>query len=208
MEIKLYDRDCNEKGNINFPEIIFADKVDNNFLYEVIKYYLANKRVGTSSTKTRSEVRGGGRKPWKQKHTGRARQGSIRSPIWRGGGVAFGPKPRDFSFDMPIKKLRLALKQVLKSRLDEGMIFVFDNLNFEMPKTKNFDNIIKKLNLEEKKVLIVMDKFDDNTLKSIRNIENLSYVTANDLNAYDVISNDVVVFNRPSIDVIKSRMEG
>lgn len=207
MEMKLYDKNCKEKGSINLPDVIFAEKVNKNFLYEIVKYYLANKRAGTASTKTRSEVSGGGRKPWKQKHTGRARQGSIRSPIWKGGGVVFGPKPRDFSLDMPVKKLHLAIKQVLKARAADNMVYVFESLNFETPKTKNFDNIIKGLNLQGKKVLVVMDKFDENTLKSIRNIERVSYTTAANLNAYDVISNDAIILNQASVDIIKSRLE-
>lgn len=207
MEIKLLDKECKEKGNINLPDSILAEKVNRNFLYEIVKYYRANQRAGTSSTKTRAEVSGGGRKPWKQKHTGRARQGSIRSPIWKGGGVVFGPRPRDFSLDMPVKKLHLALKQVLKSRVSDNMVYVFDNLSFDTPKTKNFENIIKNLNLKGKKILVVMDRFEENTIKSLRNIEKVSYVTASNLSAYDLISNDVIFLNQSAIDIIKSRVE-
>lgn len=206
MEIKLYDKDCKEKGSVNLSGV-FPEKVDRHFLYEVIKYYLANKRVGTASTKTRSEVSGGGRKPWKQKHTGRARQGSIRSPLWKGGGVVFGPKPRDYSLDMPAKKLKLALKQILKARADENRIYVFEDFSFETPKTKNFYNIINALGLSGKKILVVMDKFDENTIKSLRNIENLYYTTALNLNAYDVISTEVMILNQKALDIIKSRLE-
>lgn len=207
MEIKVYDRNCNEKGSIKLPDVLIAPKVDSNFLYEVVKYYLANQRAGTASTKTRAEVRGGGRKPWKQKHTGRSRQGSIRSPLWKGGGVVFGPKPRDFSLDMPKKKLQLALKQVITARAKDGKIYLFESFDFEKPKTKEFANILDKLNISDKKVMIVFDNFSDNLVKSIRNIDNLNYKRAVDVNAYDLITSDVLILNDKAVDVIKERVE-
>jgi large subunit ribosomal protein L4 len=208
MEIKIYDRNCNEKGSVKLPDVLIAPRVDANFLYEVVKYYLANQRRGTASTKTRAEVRGGGRKPWRQKHTGRARQGSIRSPLWRGGGVVFGPKPRDFSIDMPAKKLKLALKQVITARAKDGKIYLFESFDFEKPKTKEFVNILNKLNLLGKKVMVVFDTFSDNLAKSMRNIEDLDYKRASDVNAYDLITSDVIILNEKAIDVIKERVEG
>ncbi len=207
MEVKIYDIKGNEKGSINLPDVLFCEEVNKNFLYEIVKYYLANQRVGTVSTKTRAEVSGGGRKPWRQKHTGRARQGSIRSPLWKGGGVVFGPKPRDFSLDMPVKKLRLAIKQVLKARAMDNKICVFENIKFETTKTKNFVEILNKLNIGDDKVLVVDSKLSENTIKSIRNVENVSYTNASNLNAYDLISNDWIFFTQSSIDILKSRLE-
>jgi large subunit ribosomal protein L4 len=207
MEIKVYDRNCNEKGSIKLPDVLIAPKVDPNFLYEVVKYYLANQRAGTTSTKTRAEVSGGGRKPWKQKHTGRSRQGSIRSPLWKGGGVVFGPKPRDFSLDMPKKKLQLALKQVITARAKDGKIYLFEGFDFEKPKTKEFAKILDKLNISDKKVMVVFDNFSDNLVKSIRNIDKLNYKRAIDVNAYDLITSDVLILNDKAVDVIKERVE-
>jgi len=207
MEIKLYDKNCNEKGSIKLPDILVAPKVDINFLYEVVKYYLANQRSGTASTKTRAEVSGGGRKPWRQKHTGRSRQGSIRSPLWKGGGVVFGPKPRDFSLDMPRKKLINAIKQVITARLKDGNVVAFEKFDFEKPKTKDIANILNKLNFCNKKVIIVFDDFSDNLIKSMRNIEKLDYKRAIDINAYDLIKSDVIIFNEKAIEIIKERLE-
>lgn len=206
MEIKLYDKNCKEKGNLEFDKDVLADKVDPHFLHEVVKYYLAAKRAGTSSTKTRAEVNGGGRKPWKQKHTGRARQGSIRSPLWKGGGVVFGPRPRDFSIDIPSKKLKLALKQVIKDKIDNNQVFAFENIDFDKPKTKEFVGMIKNLGLEDKKVLVVFDSYTENLIKSMRNIENIRYVRALDVNAYDFIVSDAIIFNQKAIEIIKNRL--
>lgn len=207
MELKIYDMNAKERGNIAIPKNLIADEVSKYFLHEVIKYYLANQRVGTASTKTRAEVSGGGRKPWRQKHTGRSRQGSIRSPLWKGGGVVFGPKPRDYSLDMPKRKLKLALKQVLTQRMKDGCVYIFETFSFSQPKTKNIVNIINALSLKDKKILIVLSEINDATLKSIRNYPKLDYVSANDVNAYDVINSEVIIMDKNSIDIISKRME-
>lgn len=207
MELKIYDINVNEKGKIEVPQSLIADEVNKYFLYEVVKYYLSNRRVGTASTKTRSEVSGGGRKPWRQKHTGRARQGSIRSPLWKGGGVVFGPKPRDYSLDMPKRKLRLALKQVLTQRMKDNCVYVFENFSFSEPKTKNIVNIINALSINDKKILVVLSDINEATLKSIRNYPRIEYVSAKDVNAYDVINSEVIIMDKNSIDVISKRLE-
>lgn len=207
MELKIYDINANEKGKITIPQNLIAEEVNKYFLYEVVKYYLANQRVGTASTKTRAEVSGGGRKPWRQKHTGRARQGSIRSPLWKGGGVVFGPKPRDYSLDMPKRKLKLALKQVLTQRIKDGCVYVFENFSFSEPKTKNVVNIINALSLNDKKILVVLSEINEPTLKSIRNYPKIEYVSAKDVNAYEVINSDVIIMDKNSIDVISKRLE-
>lgn len=207
MELKIYDINANEKGKITIPQNLIAEEVNKYFLYEVVKYYLANQRVGTASTKTRAEVSGGGRKPWRQKHTGRARQGSIRSPLWKGGGVVFGPKPRDYSLDMPKRKLKLALKQILTQRIKDGCVYVFENFSFSEPKTKNVVNIINALSLNDKKILVVLSEINEPTLKSIRNYPKIEYVSAKDVNAYEVINSDVIIMDKNSIDVISKRLE-
>ncbi len=207
MELKVYDMTAKESGSIKVPDVIISEKVDKNFLYEIVKYYLANERVGTASTKTRAEVSGGGRKPWRQKHTGRARQGSIRSPLWKGGGVVFGPKPRDYSLDMPKKKLKLALSQVLTQRIKDNCVYVFDTFRFYEPKTKSFVSLLKTLNIADKKVLVVLSQINDETLKSMRNYPYVEYVAAKDVNAYDVINSQVVIIDKPAVDIIARRLE-
>lgn len=207
MELKVYDMNVSEKGTVSIPEIIISDTINPYFLHEVVKYYLSQERVGTASTKTRSEVSGGGKKPWRQKHTGRARQGSIRSPLWKGGGVVFGPKPRDYSLDIPKRKLKLALKQVFTQRIKDGNVYVFENFSFTEPKTKSFVNIIKALSLSEKKLLVVLSKIDEITLKSMRNYPKVEYVSARDVNAYDIINSEVIIMDKNSIDIIAKRLE-
>lgn len=208
METKLMDKQGNEKGSISLADNIFNVKPNKYFLYEIVKYYLANKRVGTASTKTRSEVRGGGRKPWRQKGTGRARQGTIRSPLWKGGGVVFGPKPRDYSLDMPEKKLKLALKQMLSARASENKIYVLDEISLEAPKTKDFKKILENLKIkDDEKVLVVLDELNDILKKSMRNLENVVYTRASDVNAYDIITNDVILMNQKALDIINKRLE-
>lgn len=207
MEVKMYDMNLEVKGTVTIPEVILADKVNPYFLHEVVKYYLSNQRVGTASTKTRAEVSGGGRKPWRQKHTGRSRQGSIRSPLWKGGGVVFGPKPRDYSLDIPKKKLKIALKQVLTQRIKDGNLYVFEIFSFSQPKTKSFVNIIKGLSLTDKKVLVVLSEANDATIKSMRNYPRVEYVSAKNLNAYDLIKNEVIIMDKAAIDIIAKRLE-
>lgn len=207
MELKVYDMSGKETGNITLPQTIISDKVDRHFLYEVIKYYESNKRVGTASTKTRSEVSGGGRKPWRQKHTGRARQGSIRSPLWKGGGVVFGPKPRDYSLDINRKKLKLALKQLITEKIKDNNVYVFENFKFSEPKTKNFVNILNIFNIKDKKVLVVLSDVNDETIKSMRNYPLVEYVSANEVNAYDLIRADIVIMDKDAVDIIAKRLE-
>ncbi|MGC8866685.1 MAG: 50S ribosomal protein L4 [Elusimicrobiales bacterium] len=207
MELPVYDMSAKEAGSIKIPDTIIAEKIDRNFLYEVIKYYLANKRVGSASTKNRAEVSGGGRKPWRQKHTGRARHGSIRSPLWRGGGVVFGPKPRDYSLDMPREKLRLALSQVLTQRIKDNAVYVFDVFKFSESKTSNFINLLKSLNIIDKKLVVVLSEVNDETLKSMRNYPYVKYVAAKDVNAYDVINAEVIIVDKASFDIIAKRLE-
>lgn len=207
METKLFNLNGQEVGKLELPETIFAAKTDSHFIHEIVKYYLANKRRGTACTKTRGEISGGGRKPWKQKHTGRARHGSTRSPIWRKGGVVFGPKPRSFRIDMPRNKRRMALIETISSKFSEGNIIAVENFGIQEPKTKFVAALYKSFGLENKKVLFVMDKPDEKFLKALNNIKYAKWMRASDLNALEVLKADKIVVTASGIDVIKQRIE-
>lgn len=168
-------------------------------MHQVVTAQLAARRSGTQSTKTRSEVRGGGAKPWRQKGTGRARQGSIRSPQWVGGGVALGPKPRSYAQRTPKKMINLALRSALSDRLSEDSLKVISAWSFDEPKTKDAIETLKALSLDDKKVLIVCGPDDENAALSFRNLSNIQLIDAEELNAYDILSNDVVVFTLATI---------
>ncbi|MCS7151979.1 MAG: 50S ribosomal protein L4 [Endomicrobia bacterium] len=168
-------------------------------LHEYVTAYLANQRQGTHSTKTRSEVRGGGRKPWVQKHTGRARQGSIRSPLWRKGGVVFGPKPRDYYISLPKKKKRLAKYLALVEKLKNSDLIVVQELTVESNKTKSFVKILKNLQLNSDKVLFVDKNFSENIKLASRNLKNVSLARINDLNAYIVLQHRKLVLSREAL---------
>ena len=162
-KVDVYDINGKKVSDVELNENVFGIEPNEAIVHEVLVNYLANQRQGTQSTKTRAEVSGGGRKPWRQKGTGRARQGSIRSPQWKGGGVVFAPKPRDYSYSVPKKVKRLALKSVLTSKVLENEIIVVDELNLNAPKTKEMINVLKNLKAD-KKALIVIDKKDENVI--------------------------------------------
>ena len=187
------------------PEI-FSAKVNPYLLHEVVRMYQANKRRGTASTKTRGEVQGSGRKPWKQKGTGRARVGSIRTPIWKGGGVVFGPRPRDFSYTMPRKKLKLALREALTDKLNNKELVVIDKIELTNPKTKEMAQVLKKFNLKGR-VGLVLEKIDEKVKRACKNIPALSLIIARDLNAYDVLLCNKLIMARDAIPVIEKRLK-
>lgn len=164
---------------------IFAIEPNEAVVHQAVVALLANKRQGTQSTKTRSEVRGGGRKPWKQKGTGRARAGSIRSPLWKGGGVIFAPKPRDYSQKINKKMRRLAMKSVLSSKVLDKELIVLDSLNFDAPKTKSMIDVLNNINT--KKALVVLADNNESVYKSARNIPGVALVTVDTLNVYDML---------------------
>ena len=170
---------------INLNDDVFAIEPNEAVVHQVVVAQLANKRQGTQSTKTRSEVRGGGRKPWRQKGTGRARAGSIRSPLWKGGGVIFAPKPRDYSQKVNKKMRRLAMKSVLSSKVLDNELIVLDSLNFDAPKTKEMIEVLKNVNAN--KALLVLANNDENVYKSARNIPDVATVTVDSLNVYDML---------------------
>jgi|YNPMSStandDraft_1061717.scaffolds.fasta_scaffold00301_36 large subunit ribosomal protein L4 len=177
-------------------EKYFSYKNPEFVLHEYITAYLANQRQGTHSTKTRAEVRGGGRKPWAQKHTGRARQGSIRSPLWRKGGIVFGPKPRDYEIKFPKKKKLLVKYLSLADKIKNNNLIVIRELKVESHKTKNFAMLLKNLNLDSQKVLIIDKNIDDKVKLAARNLQNVDLCRINDINAYIVLKNNKLLITK------------
>ena len=189
-------------GEIEFNDEIFNIEINEHAVYEVVKNQLANKRQGTQSAKTRAEVRGGGRKPWRQKGTGRARQGSIRAPHWVGGGVVFAPKPRDYSYKVPKKVRRLAMKSALTSKVLNGEIIVLEELKLEEPKTKEMVKILENIKAGRKS-LIVMDENNINVIKSARNIPNVQTTNVNTLNVYDILNFDSFIITKDAVKKVE-----
>ena len=183
---------------LELSESIFAAEISEYAVYEVIKNHLANRRQGTQSAKTRAEVRGGGRKPWRQKGTGRARQGSTRSPQWIGGGVVFAPKPRDYSYSVNKKVRRLALKSVLTTKVNEGDLIVLDALEMNAPKTKDFIAMLSAVNAG-KKALVVTAENSPNVVKSGRNIPGVDITFVNTLNVYDIMRHDSLIITKEAV---------
>ena len=204
--LQVYDLKGGVAGNIQLDQKVFDGTVNMELLYEVEKMYQANKRKGTASTKTRSEVAGGGAKPWRQKGTGRARFGSSRNPVWRHGGVAFGPKPRDFSYSIPKKALRKALLSSLNLRLSENMIKPIVKIEVKDAKTKEFKTIMNKLKIEGK-VLVVVDVMDEGVKRSSRNIREVSLKEGRNINAEDVMLNDYLVIEKEALEKLSERLK-
>ncbi|MEA2015365.1 MAG: 50S ribosomal protein L4 [Actinomycetota bacterium] len=196
-----------ELEKINIPNKIIGHKANNEVLYQEVRRYLASQRSGTHKAKGRSEVRGGGRKPWRQKGTGNARAGSNRSPIWRGGGVIFGPVPRDYSFKLNKKVIRKSKLMVLSDKFKNKKIIVLDKLEFKKPETKKAAGILEKLNLGSEKVLMVFDSLDNNEVKSFRNIKNVAVESVKGLNVYIMIIADFIVFTKSSLNDFVGRLK-
>jgi len=192
-QAKKYDIDGNQIGDIDLPESLFAEKINKAVVHKVVNAQLASFRSGTASTKTRSEVSGGGRKPWRQKGTGRARHGSIRSPLWVGGGITFGPKPRSYKIKVMKKEKKLALRSILTDKASIDSILILDELKFAEPKTKQVIDLLKNLDLHDKKVLIILPDKDKNIYLSARNIPNVKTIISDALNAYDLLDNDYIL---------------
>lgn len=189
--------------DIKLSDSIFDVDVNEKVVHQVVTAQLAKVRRGTASTKTRSEVRGGGRKPWRQKGTGRARHGSIRSPLWVGGGITFGPKPRSYSQKVNKKMKRLALKSVLTDKLIDDSIMILDELKLDQIKTKNMIELLNTLGLEDKKVLIVLPEKDKNIYLSARNIPHVKTMVLDGLNTYDLLNNDVILMSEEAVRKIE-----
>lgn len=194
-----------EVKNIELNNKLFPDKINTTLLHQAVIMYLANKRQGTASTKTRGNVQGGGKKPWRQKGTGRARAGTIRSPLWRGGGVVFGPHPRDYSYLLPQKIRRKALIESINVKIKDKTIAVIDELNLEKGKTKEMVSFLSNLKSGEQKVLLVLDKIDEKIKKASRNIANLKVIPMSNLNAYMVLWSEKLILSE---GVLKSLTKG
>lgn len=193
----VFDLDKNKVGSVVIDPDIFESPVKEHLLHTVVRWQLANRRSGTASTKTRGEVSGGGRKPWKQKHLGRARQGSIRSPQWRKGAVVFGPTPRDWSYDIPKKVRRQALKSALSIKRSDGKLFVIKEFNLPEISTKSVVEFIKRFELN--KTLIVINDKNENLRRSARNLKNLKILNIDGLNVYDLLRFDFLVITEDSL---------
>lgn len=195
--VAVYNIEGKKVGTLELNDAVFGVKINNHLVHMAVVSQLANKRQGTQSAKTRAEVRGGGRKPWRQKGTGHARQGSTRSPQWRGGGVVFAPKPRDYSVKMNRKEKVLALKSALTSRVNEEKIIVLDQLSFDEIKTKKMNDVLNNLKL--KRALIVLDKKDANVILSARNLPKVRTVLSNSINVYDILKYDTLVLTKDAV---------
>lgn len=200
--VKVYDMTGKETGTLELNDKIFGVEVNVSLLHEAVKNYLANQRQGTQSTKTRTEVRGGGRKPFRQKGTGRARQGSIRAPQWYHGGVALGPKPRSYRYSMNKKAKRGAMKSAFSSKVQEGKFIVLDALKFDAIKTKNMVAVLKALNVTEKS-LVVLPAPDVNVVRSAKNIPGVKTLYVNTLNVYDIINHDNFIITKEAVQKIE-----
>lgn len=183
-------------------DAVFGVEPNKAVMHEVVVNYLAGLRAGTSCTKSRGEVRGGGRKPWRQKGTGRARAGTSRSPLWRGGAIIFGPKSRDYSYRVNKKKVALAMRSALSDKVTENAMFVLDALSFEAPKTKDMIKVLEALGTD-KKTLLVLPELDEVVVKSARNIKGITPVTVAELNTYDILNHNNIVITKDAVAKIE-----
>ncbi len=196
--VALYDVSGAQIGEYELNDDIFGIEPNQAVLYDFVKMQLANKRVGTASTKTRAEVRGGGKKPWRQKGTGRARVGSSRNPVWKGGGITFGPKPRDYSYKLPKKVRRLAMKSALSSKVIDNSIIILDQLIMDEPKTKDFVGILDSLNLDYGTLVVTADG-NANVSKSARNIPGVKSLKVEFINVYDLLKYETLLITRDAV---------
>jgi len=203
MKLDILKVDGTSSGKqIDLPEYIFNIEPNDHAIYLSVKSYLANQRQGTNKTKERSEVRGGGRKPWKQKGRGGSRAGTSRSPLWVGGGTIFGPRPRSYRQNLPKKVKRLARKSALSYKLKDGQILIVEDFNFELPKTKEFVKVLNALKITGKRVLLLTDGKIETILKSARNIPKVKILEASKASTYDLLNNQMLVLQESTINVI------
>ena len=195
--VSVYNKEGKEVEKLELNDSVFAAPVNEHLVHRAVVLQLANKRQGTQKAKTRSEVRGGGRKPWRQKGTGHARQGSIRAPQWTGGGVVFAPVPRDYSFKMNKKEKAAAMKSVLTTKLNEEKLIVVDALDFEAPKTKEMKAVLD--NLKVAKALVVVDEAAANAILSTNNLKEARGVYSNSISVYDILKYDTVVVTKSAV---------
>ena len=200
-KVAVYNMEGKEVGSMDLNDAVFGVEVNEHLVHMAVLQQLANNRQGPQKAKTRSEVRGGRRKPWRQKGTGHARQGSIRAPQWKGGGVVFAPVPRDYSFKLNKKEKRAALKSVLTSRVQENKFIVVDELKMDEIKTKTFKGVLDNLNAE--KALVVLNDMDANVIASAKNIPTVKTTQTNELNVFDVLKYNTVVVTKDAVATIE-----
>ena len=199
--VSVYNMEGSEVGTLELNDAVFGVEINEHLVHMAVVNQLANNRQGTQSAKTRSEVSGGGKKPWRQKGTGHARQGSTRAPQWTGGGVVFAPKPRDYSFKLNKKEKRIALKSALTSRVNENKFIVVDALNFEEPKTKEFVKVME--NLKVSKALVILNENAVNTVRSAKNIPTVKTALTNTINVYDILKYVTVKKKKAAVETIE-----
>ncbi|MBQ3053978.1 MAG: 50S ribosomal protein L4 [Clostridia bacterium] len=200
--VAMYNMSGESVGTIDLSDVVFGQEINKVAVHEVIKNYLANQRQGTQSTKTRTEVSGGGKKPWRQKGTGRARQGSTRAPQWTGGGVALGPKPRDYRYTLNRKLRKIALKSALSSKVEDSTIVVVDNIELEAIKTKAVADMIAKLPVEGTALIVTADK-NENVYKSAKNISGVDTTFVGQMNVYDLLKYEYMVVSKDAVAKIE-----
>ena len=201
MELKVYKLDGSESGQtVNLPDEVFQIEPNQHLIYQSVRTYLSNQRQGTHKTKGRSEVRGGGKKPFKQKGTGNARRGTSRSPLMVGGGNIFGPIPHTYKLKLPKKAARLARKSALSFKAKENEIMVIEDFTFDSPKTKDHSSILKSLRIEDKKTLLLVSEKNDNVYKSGRNLERLNVMISDKAATYDLLNNKLILLQKSAVD--------
>ncbi|MBF1120478.1 MAG: 50S ribosomal protein L4 [Streptococcus sp.] len=205
-KVTLYKQDGTTNGEIELNSDIFGIEPNENVVFDAVIMQRASLRQGTHAVKNRSAVSGGGRKPWRQKGTGRARQGSIRSPQWRGGGIVFGPTPRSYSYKLPKKVRRLAIKSVLSQKVLDNKLVVVEALQFDAPKTKEFAQVLSNLNVDTK-VLVVVESSNDFALLAARNIPNVTIVDETDVTVLDVVNNDKLLFTKAALSKVEEGLQ-
>jgi len=198
-KVTLYTQDGTATGDFELNETVFGIEPNEHVLHEAVLMQRASRRQGTHAVKSRAQVRGGGKKPWRQKGTGRARHGSIRSPIWVGGGVTFGPTPRSYKYQLPKKVRRLALKSALSAKVQEENTVVVESINLDAPKTKEMVKILDALNAD-RKALIVINEVDENIIRSANNLQNVKVVTVDQLNVLDLLSHDKLILTKDAAE--------
>ena len=205
-KVTLFKQDGTTNGEIELNSDIFGIEPNENVVFDAVIMQRASLRQGTHAVKNRSAVSGGGRKPWRQKGTGRARQGSIRSPQWRGGGIVFGPTPRSYSYKLPRKVRRLAIKSVLSQKVLDNKLVVVEALQFDAPKTKEFAQVLSNLNVDTK-VLVVVESSNDFALLAARNIPNVTIVDETDVTVLDVVNNDKLLFTKAALSKVEEGLQ-
>lgn len=206
-ELPIFNTEGKEVGSIKLDKDVFDGKISPSLIHQAVVTYLANKRKGLASTKTRGEVSGGGIKPWRQKGTGRARVGSIRSPLWRGGGITFGPKPHSYHKDFPKKMKILAFKSALNAKANDQEILILKDLSLDTHKTKNFYKIIGNLKLDNQKIRVVLENIENNVRLATRNLSDVLLIKAQDVNAMEVVDCKKLVLTEGALHTVENRVK-